>query len=148
MSLTSRQIERKVGLKFNTLNLYVQLGALIPDVDPGRGTGTKRLFSETNLVEAIILRDLIAFGFPRRWILVFFRSIRQTGERSLLDPEQIFKDKGIKYIYFYIIPGNNVVYSFFNDLNDKMLKDLPDIFLLINLSKIGERAKFMLLSGF
>ena len=87
--LTSKKIEALVGLKANTLHYYIEAGVIFPDIDPGSGTGTVRLFSATNLIEAEILQQLIRFQLPKRVIVDVFRKIKVAGERDQLDPRVI-----------------------------------------------------------
>ena len=67
--LTSKQVEKALNIRANTLHYYIKAGALVPDIDAGKGRGKKRLFSETNLMEIFIIKRLIDYGIPQRVIV-------------------------------------------------------------------------------
>jgi len=90
---TSSQVEKIIGINANTLHYYVQDKALIPDIDKGEGTGKTRKFSETNLIEAMIIKHFMEFGLPRRSIVSIFQKINDAGERKRLHPSTFFKQE-------------------------------------------------------
>lgn len=92
IEITSQKIEQICGLKANTLHYYIQSGAIVPDIDKGSGRGTKRLFSSTNLIEAIIIQRLIDLGLSKKRIVQALKSIQNANERSKLsDPIEMSK---------------------------------------------------------
>lgn len=100
---TSKQIEENLHLKVNTLHYYIESGAIIPDVDKGRGTGTKRIFSSLNFFEACIIKHLMNYRQPKKSIVAMMKSIRDAGDRHFLNPARFLKsdsDKG--YIEFLV----------------------------------------------
>ena len=88
---TSKQIEQYVGIKANTLHYYIQSEAIIPDVDEGSGTGTRRIFSGTNYFEACIIKQLMDYGLPKKSIVQMMKSVRDSGDRHFLNPDRFLK---------------------------------------------------------
>ncbi|BBO72767.1 hypothetical protein DSCW_01840 [Desulfosarcina widdelii] len=102
MQFTTKDIENLCGLKQNTLHLYIQAGALTPDIDPGKGTGKTRLLSGINFVQAVIIANMIDHGLPRRAIVEMMKSLNQ--DRGRLDPDEL-PNHGTVYVAFFKIRG-------------------------------------------
>ena len=83
--ITSKTIEREVGLKSNTLHYYIKAGAIIP-FDPGSGRGTQRRFSRKNLLEAVMLKHFIKIGFSKMLIVKIFQKINTSSHWKNLNP--------------------------------------------------------------
>jgi len=92
LKFTSSEIDKETGLKANTLHYYIQGGAITPEIDRGEGTGKTRRFSETNFVEAVLIKNLLDFGLPRKSILKIFKAINDSDERHRLNP-RLIKEK-------------------------------------------------------
>ena len=104
---TTKQIEDSLGLKANTLHYYIHSGAITPGIETG--TGTRRLLSATNYVEAVIIRQLMKFGVPKRTIINMFRSIDNANERDSLNPSRQLKKESdvsqleeVEYLVFFL----------------------------------------------
>lgn len=78
-SYTSKQIEQITGLKSRTQHVYVEAGILAPCIQGASGTGTVRLYSKANLIEAKLISYLIELGFPKRLISSFFADIKKKA---------------------------------------------------------------------
>ena len=130
MTFTSKQIESEVGIKVNTLHYYVQSGAIDP-IDPGSGRGTRRIFSEKNFIEAIILKRLLDLRLPKQTILNFFKELKLTNEWTKLDPRRIIEQRKKVLIIFYA-HGNTIKITYIiedikgKDTNVKSFKDITD----------------------
>ena len=123
----------------NTIHYYIEAGALTPEIDPGSGTGTKRLFSETNFIEVYILNAFLRFSFPKRFIVNFFKEINNSGKRDLLIPDEILRDKAIKYIQFHPHPGGKLAFNFYVGDGEENSPDFKTEFtmsMIINLNTV------------
>ncbi len=125
---TSKQIERNLGLKANTLHYYIKAGGIIPDIDPGSGTGTSRKFSAINYFEAAIILNLMRYGLPKRTILEILINIKTAGDRSLLDPGEIYKLENCNRYLICWTQGEHGYYAhrFLNDGGDAFKKNRED----------------------
>ena len=144
MEFTSKDIKKICGLKRNTLHLYIQEGALKPDVYPGSGTGTTRLFSATNLVEAILITKLILDGLPRRSIVSMFKGIKRAGDRKMLNPAQDIDPVKMGFFLVFYREGKDFKHEFllFNRQKSNITKELqalPELFHTFNMSNIFTR---------
>ncbi len=93
MRFTSKQIESSLSLRLNTLHNYCKAGAITPEIDEGKGTGHQRVFSATNYVEAIIIKQLMNLGMPQAKIVMMLKSIVEAGDRRRLDPQRYLDRK-------------------------------------------------------
>lgn len=93
----NRDVARIVGVNPRTLIDWSKRGLVIPEVQDAAGTGTRRRYSERNLVELAIAKTLLADGIKRdivRNIMmdmfrVLFRVQKEETILSLEDrPEQ------------------------------------------------------------
>jgi len=97
-SITSKTIEREVGLKSNTLHYYIEAGAIIP-FDPGSGRGTQRRFSKKNLFEAVMLKHFIKIGFSKVLIVKIFKKINSSHSWKRLNPIDPIKEFVVLELY-------------------------------------------------
>ncbi len=124
IKVTSKQIEQITGLKVNTLHYYIKSGAIIPDIDVSAGRGTKRLFSDMNLMEALIIQRLIETGVSKRRIVEGLERIRTAGERDKLSFSAIAHEQS-GFLIFYL-QDKTILHGFikYNDpyLSQKIFK--------------------------
>jgi hypothetical protein len=136
MDYTTTYIEKNFGLKANTLHGYIKAGAIVPDIDPGSGTGTSRKLSATNIVECLILKDLMAIRLPRVLIISMLQKIRQSEERGNLDP--ISSSPGnIKILIFPEWASNDICFQFIDgDLSDMGKYRLPNTYIVVDTKRM------------
>ena len=91
LAFTTKIVSEIIGINSNTMHYYIEAGGIVPDIDKSSGTGTKRLFSETNLVEAGVLFELMLLHIPKRESVSFLRRIRNNNDRDKLNPINILK---------------------------------------------------------
>lgn len=84
LNFTTKQITDIVGIKPNTLHYYIENGAIVPDVDPGHGRGTQRLFSAVNVIEIVMIHKLMKLGLLKKNITQMILELRKTGDREKL----------------------------------------------------------------
>jgi hypothetical protein len=139
---TTTFIQEKFGLKSNTLHYYIKAGAIVPDIDPGRGTGTKRLLSEINVMECVILKNLLSISLPKAVIVYFFKTIRKPyWERSLLDPSKIVSEKANLTLYFYTAgPEGEITYGIYKGpLDNKLFGENIFVTIVVDLTAIAKQ---------
>jgi DNA-binding transcriptional MerR regulator len=99
---TSKEIAKELGININTLNLWVKNGLLKPDVFPAGGRGTMRVFSQINVFEAAVAKDLMNQGrslaltkaimdfMRKRQLFHYFADIDRPNDEvfHLLAPEE------------------------------------------------------------
>ena len=63
---TKKQAHEITGLPLRSIQYYTERGVIVPEVDPGEGKGSKRLYSKKNLVEIGIIKCLSDYqlAFP------------------------------------------------------------------------------------
>ncbi len=111
MGITSLVIEKFVGLKSNTLEFYIENGALNPDIGFGSGTGSQHLFSTTNVMEAAIIHRMMSLSISKRLILAILKSINKSGKRPLLNPQSILKEDGTQFLMIFSGPNKKLTYN-------------------------------------
>lgn len=140
---TSQDIDDACGLKPNVIHVYHQAGALIPDIDQGKGTGHRRLFSATNFMEAAIISYMMGDGMPRRVIVDTLKSIRSANERHLLNPASIIKSMFGHYLVLYN-EGGKFRHQFLTEDSSKtvmssLLLRVPEFTHVFNLTSLFNR---------
>ena len=103
-TFTTREIEKSTGLKVNTLHYYVQAGAFNLQ-DPGGGRGTRRLLSERNFIEAVILKRLIELGLSKKIIVGLFKQFTNSAKWQNLTSREIVNAASLVYIVFWLERG-------------------------------------------
>lgn len=103
-TFTTNKIEESIGLKANTLHYYIEAGAFDLQ-DPGAGRGTRRLLSERNFIEAVILKRLLEMGFSKKIIVRFFKQFTQSAEWQNLTSREIINAVSLVYVVFWLEHG-------------------------------------------
>jgi DNA-binding transcriptional MerR regulator len=79
MSFTKNEVAEKTGLKPRQVQFYTERLAVLPEVDAGEGRGKVRRYSEKNLYEFAVIRQLVEYGITISKVKVILDAIRGTG---------------------------------------------------------------------
>lgn len=97
---TTKEVARLTGMKPNTLHYYIQAEA-VGTKDPGSGRGTSRVLSDKNLLEAAILKELIRYAMPKKFIVPALQGLRISTDWKGFDPMEVMKNQKTILIVFY-----------------------------------------------
>ena len=85
---TKKHLEEILGLKRGAVDFYYREGLVRPEVDDPTGRGTRRRYSQKNLIEFAVIRELVSNGIPIRQIKQILELQEKTGSITWLDPER------------------------------------------------------------
>lgn len=100
----NRDVARIVGVNPRTLIDWSTRGLVIPEVQDASGTGSRRRYSEQNLVELAVVKALLADGIRRglvREMMGVFRIVRSHQKGNAFSPfslETPSDESGIEYL--------------------------------------------------
>jgi DNA-binding transcriptional MerR regulator len=72
-----KKITEKTGLTPRQIQFYSEQGVVTPEVDLGEGRGKARVYSEHNMIQFLIIKNLADLGMPISKIKPFLRYIEQ-----------------------------------------------------------------------
>jgi DNA-binding transcriptional MerR regulator len=81
----NREVTRIVGIKPRTLIDWSERGLVVPHVQDAAGVGSRRRYSEDNLIELAIIKTLLADGIKRdlvRGIMQIVRDLSLGGRAA------------------------------------------------------------------
>ncbi len=76
LRFSSGEVARLTGIKFRTLDHWATTGLLCPSIEEAEGTGTRRVYSLSDVVAGRAARELRAAGMPTRTVRIAVKAIR------------------------------------------------------------------------
>ena len=78
IGFTARQVVKLTGVPYSTLNLWAKTGLVEPSVSPGKGTGSERVYSFSDLVALKVAFELRKSGITTPSLKKVVEFLRQT----------------------------------------------------------------------
>lgn len=87
-----KQVVEITGLTPRQVQFYTEQGAVFSSVDPGEGRGKSRLYSENDLIDFCIIKQMARWGMTIGVIRKFIKEFREPG-RSKRTGAKTFPDR-------------------------------------------------------
>lgn len=90
---TRKEVAAKIGISDRTVWFYTEKGLVIPEINNPSGRGTTRKYSAKNILEILVIRELVKYGFNLGTVkhIMTFPRMRGSDGFDPWDPESPVK---------------------------------------------------------
>jgi DNA-binding transcriptional MerR regulator len=89
---TARQVMRITGIPYSRLNFWAKSGLIRPSVSDAAGSGSRRLYSELDLIAVRVAWNLRRSGISGRSLRKVMDHLRQHGLEDIKKAERVGND--------------------------------------------------------
>ncbi|UCG80778.1 MAG: MerR family transcriptional regulator [Desulfobacterales bacterium] len=94
-----KQVAAILDMKPHTIQLYTDRGLVKPDVDAPKGRGTRRRYSQRNILELAMIRELGSMGVPLNIVKDILDNFRDESHAGFDLLEEFEKSRVFLIIY-------------------------------------------------